>query len=128
MKEAARCKPITLEAIQKHNSLILVEAKPDPSHADVLLEIMHVSVDASEHVIREKFYSLCSAETSAAKQKAFKRAVEKLIQDNLISKDEANGLAKLVLKTKAGHTPCTHIPHSPYGFAAPFGAGCPLKR
>lgn len=105
MKDAPRCKPITLEAIQKHNSLILVEAKPDPSHADVLLEIMQVSIDASEQIIREKFYSLCSAETSAAKQKAFKRAVEKLIQDNLISKDEANGLAKLVLKTKAGHTP-----------------------
>ena len=75
MKDAPRAKTIHLEAKAKYDSLILEQVAPEPTHADVLLAKIGKADDMREAVIRQSCYSVCSAKTQAAKQKAFQRAL-----------------------------------------------------
>ena len=95
---------IHLEAKAKYDSLILEQVKPEPSHAEVLLAEIGKADGMREAVIRQSFYSVCSAKTQAAKQKAFQRALEKLFSDGLVTQSTCDTAGELVLKTTSGHT------------------------
>nr|BDD46942.1 hypothetical protein 5 [Paracoccaceae bacterium] len=104
MKDAPRAKTIHLEAKPRYDSLILEQVTPEPTHAEVLLAEIGKADDMREAVIRRSFYSVCSAKTQAAKQKAFHRALEKLVNDGHIEQSLCETNGELVLKTTGGHT------------------------
>lgn len=103
MKDAPRSKPFTMEASQCHGSLVLEHVAPDPSHADLLLAIIAEASDHCETALRATFYDRTTASTQEAKQKAFKRSVGKLRDEEKITKVEVGHSTKLILKTSAGH-------------------------
>ena len=104
MKDAPRATTIHLEAKPRYDSLILEQVTPEPTHAEVLLAEIGKAYDMREAVIRQSFYSVCSAKTQAAKQKAFQRALEKLVNDGQIEKSICETDGELVLKTTNGYT------------------------
>ena len=104
MKDAPRGKSFTMEAVRCHGSLVLKHVAPNPSHADLLIEIITEAPDHCEKKLRATFYEKTTASTQEAKQKAFHRSVGKLLEDEKIMKIKAGQSMKLVLKTSAGHT------------------------
>ena len=104
MKDAPRRKPFTMKASPYRGSLILKHVAPNPSHAELLMAIIASESDNSEKNLRTIFYEQTSAVTPEAKQKAFHRSVEKLVNDGKIMKVESERSAKLVLQTSPGHT------------------------
>ena len=104
MKDAPRAEPLFLQAKPKQGSLILEQATPEPTHADVLIKVISEAQDHTETAIRQSFYVACTAKTPAAKQKAFQRALDKLVTDGSVCKSNCETVGELVLKTTSGHT------------------------
>jgi len=104
MKDAPRVNPFTMETSECHGSLVLKLVEPKLSHADLLLKIVSESSDSCEESVRTLFYEQTSAKTSDAKQKAFQRSIEKLLNDGKVFRQQDGKWSKLVLETATGHT------------------------
>lgn len=104
MKDAPRADTFCLAAHAKHDSLLLEKAIEEPTHADVLFDIISEANGGTEAELRRSFYLACNSKTQAAKQKAFVRALEKLTVDEVVLKSE-NTNGEIILTMKGGHTP-----------------------
>ena len=105
MKDDRKCSVLYLQSEQKHGSLILKQVEKPQTHTETLLKIIKEAENNSVKCLRKKFYEVCTADTPQSRQKAFKRACDTLIEDGTVLKQQAEGNAKLILRTESGHTP-----------------------
>lgn len=105
MKDDRKCSVLYLQSEQKHGSLILKQIDKPQTHTETLLKIIKEAENNSVKSLRKKFYEVCTADTPQSRQKAFKRACDTLIEDGTVLKQQAEGCAKLILRTENGHTP-----------------------
>ena len=104
MKDADKFHTIHLEGIPTHGSLVLRKIEAPKTHSEILFEIIKKCSDPLEKDIRKQFYEFCTAPTDQAKQKAFKRSLDELINREKVSKKKMENGTELVLKTDDGHT------------------------
>ena len=79
-KDAPAFKDFTMQLVQRHNSLVLKETKTPTTHVDVLRDLIEKNPCYDETQIRQTFYETCAAKTPEAKQKAFQRSLDKLVE------------------------------------------------
>ena len=104
MKDSIKNAVLHLQAEQLHGSLILQQIEQPQTHTDTLLKIVKEATDLSLKSIRKKFYEDCKVKTPQSQQKAFKRALDGLVEAEKILKQQTSDGAKLVLTTESGHT------------------------
>ena len=96
-----------MQLIQRHNSLVLQETKTPVTHTDVLRDLIKQEAYYNEMQLRQTFYKTCFAKSPEAKQKAFQRSLDKLVEQGIVTKLISEGETKLARKTEAGPTPPT---------------------